>query len=69
MGPTGQKNDHRSLKCSKIAVKEVFLDNMSNYHFEFQNKIKDVGIEHIFKSIYNQELNEGFFTPSRTQGE
>ena len=64
-GPTGQENDNRSLKCSKIAVKEVFSDNVLNHHFEFENEIKDVGIEHIFKKIYNQELNEGFFTPSR----
>ena len=58
-------NDNRSLKCTKIAVKEVFSDNVLNHQFEFENEINDVDIEHIFKKIYNQELNEGFFTPSR----
>ena len=67
VGPIGQNNDHRLLKCNKIAIKEVISDNVASHHFEIQNKIKDVGIEDMSKRMYNQEFNEGPFPSSRSQ--
>ena len=68
VGPIGQKNDNRSLKCNKIAVKEVISNNVASHHFEIQNKIKDVGTEDMFQRMHSQEFNEGLFPPSRSQG-
>ena len=52
-----------------MAVKEVISDNMASHHFEIQNRIKDVGIEDMFKRMYSHKFNEGLFPPSRSQGD
>ena len=46
---------------NKIAVQEIHSGNLANHHFQIKTKVKDVGIEDMFKKIYNQDFCEDKF--------
>ena len=46
------------MTCNRIAVKEINSSNLANHHFQIKTEVKDVGIEEMFKKMYNQDFCE-----------
>ena len=58
-GPIGQGNSGKeTMTCNRIAVKEINSSNLPNHHFQIKTEVKDVGIEEMFKKMYNQDFCE-----------
>ena len=59
VGSIGQGNSGKeTMKCNRIAVKEINSSNLSNHHFQIKTEVKDAGIEEMFKKMYNQDFRE-----------
>ena len=59
MGPIAQGNNGKeTMTCKRIAIKEINSSNLANHHFQIKAEVKDVGIEEMFKKMYNQDFCE-----------
>ena len=59
VGPITLGNSGKeTMTCNRIAVKEIISSNVANRHFQIKTEVKDVGIEEIFKKMYNQDFCE-----------
>ena len=59
VGPIAQGNSGKeTMTCNRIAVKDINSSNLANHHFQIKTEVKDVGIEEMFKKMYNQDFCE-----------
>ena len=54
-----QNNGHQnSLKCNRVAVKDVSTGKLSRHYFLIENASKDMSIEQMFEQMYYNDFNE-----------
>ena len=59
VGPIAQGNSGKeTITCNRIVVKDINSSNLANHHFQIKTEVKDVGIEEMFKKMYNQDFCE-----------
>ena len=58
VGPIQNIGHRNSLKCKRVAVKDVSTGKLSRHHFLIENASNDMSIEQIFEQMYYNDFTE-----------
>ena len=58
VGPIQNAANKNSLKCNRVAVKDVSTGKLARHHFLIKNTGKDLSIEQMFEQMYYNDFNE-----------